>query len=183
MRSYASSLSGNMASAARLALAAISEASSMVRLGSCPMTDMTMLIIIWRRRILRASSSRSFGRLLSCSPQPCIPMCGPLQRGAVILIFRWHDQAGRCCPPLSSIVKRDRSPRNCREGLDLGHRGVQGGSRGLQSSGPLRRRNFMPAAEKRPQPDPNEKLVKVFDSEQETEVLVVKGLLDSAGIE
>jgi hypothetical protein len=32
-------------------------------------------------------------------------------------------------------------------------------------------------------PDPNEKLVKVFDSEQETEVLVVKGLLDSAGIE
>ena len=41
----------------------------------------------------------------------------------------------------------------------------------------------MPAAEKQPQPDPNEKLVKVFDSEQETEVLVVKGLLDSAGIE
>jgi hypothetical protein len=41
----------------------------------------------------------------------------------------------------------------------------------------------MPAAERQPQPDPNEKLVKVFDSEQETEVLVVKGLLDSAGIE
>jgi hypothetical protein len=34
-----------------------------------------------------------------------------------------------------------------------------------------------------PQPDPNEKLVKVFDSEQESEALVVKGLLDSAGIE
>lgn len=32
-------------------------------------------------------------------------------------------------------------------------------------------------------PDPNEKLVKVFDSEQETEALVVKGLLDSAGID
>jgi len=32
-------------------------------------------------------------------------------------------------------------------------------------------------------PNPNEKLVKVFDSEQETEALVVKGLLDSAGIE
>jgi hypothetical protein len=32
-------------------------------------------------------------------------------------------------------------------------------------------------------PDPNEKLVKVFDSEQETEALVVKGLLDSANIE
>jgi hypothetical protein len=32
-------------------------------------------------------------------------------------------------------------------------------------------------------PDPHEKLVKVFDSEQETEALVVKGLLDSAGID
>jgi hypothetical protein len=35
----------------------------------------------------------------------------------------------------------------------------------------------------RPQPDPNEKLVKVFDSEQESEALVVKGLLESEGIE
>ena len=34
-----------------------------------------------------------------------------------------------------------------------------------------------------PRPDPNEKLVKVFDSEQESEALVVKGLLDSAGID
>jgi hypothetical protein len=33
------------------------------------------------------------------------------------------------------------------------------------------------------QPDPNEKLVKVFDSEDESEALVVKGLLDSAGVE
>lgn len=32
-------------------------------------------------------------------------------------------------------------------------------------------------------PAPNEKLVKVFDSEQESEALVVKGLLDSAGID
>jgi hypothetical protein len=32
-------------------------------------------------------------------------------------------------------------------------------------------------------PDPNEKLVKVFDSEEESEALVVKGLLDSANIE
>jgi len=37
------------------------------------------------------------------------------------------------------------------------------------------------AAERRP--DPNEKLVKVFDSEQEPEAMVVKGLLDSAGID
>ncbi len=32
-------------------------------------------------------------------------------------------------------------------------------------------------------PDPNEKLVKVFDSEEESEALVVKGLLDSGGID
>jgi len=32
-------------------------------------------------------------------------------------------------------------------------------------------------------PNPNEKLVKIFDSETETEALVVKGLLDSANIE
>lgn len=34
-----------------------------------------------------------------------------------------------------------------------------------------------------PQPDPNEKLVKVFDSEQESEAMIVKGLLESAGID
>jgi hypothetical protein len=38
-------------------------------------------------------------------------------------------------------------------------------------------------AEAQPGPDPNEKLVKVFESEEETEALVVKGLLESAGIE
>ncbi|HEY1271543.1 MAG TPA: DUF2007 domain-containing protein [Terriglobales bacterium] len=32
-------------------------------------------------------------------------------------------------------------------------------------------------------PDPKEKLVKVFDAEQESEVLVVSGLLESAGID
>ena len=32
-------------------------------------------------------------------------------------------------------------------------------------------------------PDPNEKLVRVFDTEQESEALVVSGLLDSAGIQ
>lgn len=39
------------------------------------------------------------------------------------------------------------------------------------------------SAASQPLPDPNEKLVKVFDSEEETEALVVKGLLESAGIE
>lgn len=34
-----------------------------------------------------------------------------------------------------------------------------------------------------PRPDPNEKLVKVFDSEDESEAIVVKGLLDSAGVD
>jgi hypothetical protein len=32
-------------------------------------------------------------------------------------------------------------------------------------------------------PDPNEKLVKIFDTEQETEAMVVQGLLESAGID
>jgi Putative prokaryotic signal transducing protein len=32
-------------------------------------------------------------------------------------------------------------------------------------------------------PDPNEKLVKVFDSERESEALVVSGLLESVGID
>lgn len=31
-------------------------------------------------------------------------------------------------------------------------------------------------------PDPNEQLVKVFDTEQESEAMVVRGLLESAGI-
>ncbi len=32
-------------------------------------------------------------------------------------------------------------------------------------------------------PNPNEKLVRVFDTEKEAEALVIKGLLESAGIE
>jgi hypothetical protein len=32
-------------------------------------------------------------------------------------------------------------------------------------------------------PNPNEKLVKVFDSDQESEVMVVRGLLETAGID
>src|ERR1700683_446720 len=38
------------------------------------------------------------------------------------------------------------------------------------------------AGDAQPRPDPDEKLVKVFESEQEPEALGVKGLLDSAGI-
>jgi hypothetical protein len=33
-----------------------------------------------------------------------------------------------------------------------------------------------------PRPEPNEKLVKIFDTEQENEAIVVQGLLESAGI-
>jgi hypothetical protein len=40
---------------------------------------------------------------------------------------------------------------------------------------------LIPAAEQ--QPNPDKKLVKVFDSESESEAMVVKGLLDSAGID
>jgi hypothetical protein len=34
-----------------------------------------------------------------------------------------------------------------------------------------------------PIPRPNEKLVRIFDTEQETEAMVVRGLLESAGID
>jgi hypothetical protein len=34
-----------------------------------------------------------------------------------------------------------------------------------------------------PRPNPNEKLVRVFDTEQESEALIVHGLLESAGID
>src|ERR1700676_4476375 len=37
-----------------------------------------------------------------------------------------------------------------------------------------------PVAER---PNPNEKLVRVFDTEQESEAMVVRGLLESAGID
>jgi hypothetical protein len=40
-----------------------------------------------------------------------------------------------------------------------------------------------PAARAPARPDPNEKLVKVFDSELESEAMIVKGLLESAGID
>jgi len=34
-----------------------------------------------------------------------------------------------------------------------------------------------------PKPDPNEKLVRVFEAEQESEAMVVRGLLESQGID
>jgi hypothetical protein len=37
--------------------------------------------------------------------------------------------------------------------------------------------------EKMPSPNPHEKLVRVFDAEQESEAMVVQGLLESAGID
>jgi hypothetical protein len=40
-----------------------------------------------------------------------------------------------------------------------------------------------PNPQGRPKPEPNEELVKIFDTEQETEAIVVKGLLESAGID
>lgn len=40
-----------------------------------------------------------------------------------------------------------------------------------------------PVASAPPRPNPNEKLVKVFDSEVESEAMIVKGLLESGGID
>jgi len=40
-----------------------------------------------------------------------------------------------------------------------------------------------PSPQSDPQPEPNEKLIKIFDTEQENEAIVVRGLLESAGID
>jgi hypothetical protein len=40
-----------------------------------------------------------------------------------------------------------------------------------------------PEPQREHQPEPNEKLVKIFDTERENEAIVVQGLLESAGIE
>lgn len=40
-----------------------------------------------------------------------------------------------------------------------------------------------PSPQAGPKPEPNEKLIKVFDTEQENEAIVVQGLLESAGIQ
>jgi len=39
------------------------------------------------------------------------------------------------------------------------------------------------ADKSRKRPDPNEKLVRIFDTEQESEAMVVRGLLEANGIE
>jgi Putative prokaryotic signal transducing protein len=39
------------------------------------------------------------------------------------------------------------------------------------------------SAHREERPNPNEKLVRVFDTEQESEAMVVRGLLESAGID
>lgn len=39
----------------------------------------------------------------------------------------------------------------------------------------------MPEPTSSSQPEPNEKLIKIFDTEQENEAIVVQGLLESAG--
>jgi len=39
------------------------------------------------------------------------------------------------------------------------------------------------SAQRGERPNPNEKLVRVFDTEQESEAMVVRGLLESAGID
>src|SRR5581483_11108473 len=111
--SYANSLSGNMASAARLVLATISEASSTVRFGSWLITDITMLIMIWSRRIFRAPSSRS----VSCGcwlrsgisigpPIRMQPWC-PATRGCSPY-WMWLDGPGspHHVRPLSRIAAR-----------------------------------------------------------------------------
>src|SRR5208282_3117005 len=93
-----------MFSAARRALAAISAASSSVRSGSWLITDITMLIIICRRRSRRASSIPSL-----CSP-PVGSACDAMPDLALLfspfLLFSslWMLAAAPALRPNRSIV-------------------------------------------------------------------------------
>ena len=53
----------------------------------------------------------------------------------------------------------------------------------IREIGALMSEPAKPAPDVPPRPNPNEKLVKVFDSEVESEAMIVKGLLESAGID
>ena len=55
--------------------------------------------------------------------------------------------------------------------------------RGESLYGDLMSDPINPATSVPPRPNPNEKLVKVFDSEVESEAMIVKGLLESGGID
>src|SRR5271165_7190074 len=175
--SYANSLSGNMASAARLVLATSSAASSTVRPWSWLMTDMTMFIITWSRRSLRRSSSCSCCSLLagcdlpsssrSDSPIGVSPSrtgsahCwhGAFAGMAAQLQFRCSALPHRCAQWLwaaSYTETRDLQPAICIES--------RGGTMAEAAKG-------------------NEKLVQVFGTEEESEAMVVRGLLESAGID
>src|ERR1700677_595954 len=110
-----------MASAARLAPAANSEASSTVRLGSWLITDETIPIITCRRRILRASSSDSVDELLAgCglfewpddSPEFIVPSFNPQFRVQVELfqpapVLR---TVSRHCAPISKEINSPKVP-------------------------------------------------------------------------
>src|ERR1700691_2619003 len=167
-----------MASAPLLGLAASSDASSTVRLGSWLITDITMLIMTCRRRMLRASCSCSLtlpvctARCgLSIAPRfPC-PSAGGLRQPTSLF---WGQSRPRAMAP--------RCRTSVTYGVELsdGHGGCAGS--------PVKqiRGEAMPeagSANKEQRPNPNEKLVRVFDTEQEAEALGVRGLLESAGID
>ena len=90
--------------------------------------------------------------------------------------------ANQYCKSVGASKTRLRKA-TCREELESEKSGV----RALFMAADPRIGDYMAeetnATTEQQRPDPNEKLVKVFDSEQESEALVVKGLLDSAGIE
>src|SRR5208282_4817491 len=151
------------------------------------MTDMTMLIISCRRRNLRASSACSLNSLPSGSAgrySMRSPFCNTLDvRGisnVAPVLLRRNVRPTRYSATLSGGGKlpldvhlgdRRRHPRDRGMGTAVScYETNHGGSMPEPTNASFR-------------PDPNEKLVKIFDTEQETEAIVVQGLLESAGIE
>src|SRR5579862_314946 len=160
-----------MARAARRALAAISAASSTVMSWSWLITDITMFIMIWRRRSLRRSSSSSCCVLAGCrspasfrseSPMSS-PFAGPsatVPGRLYALQFDVFHTPTVAQASVGGIIHPNRTFA-ARAGASI----ANGGGRMAEAT------------------ESHEELVKVFDTDEESEAMVVRGLLESAGIE
>jgi len=173
---------GNMASAARRAPAASSAASSTVSFGSWPITDITILIMTCRRRIFRASSVASMeaSTRFGFSIVPRAGLSGRNLRPALLDVMPGAGDAVLWAlfsrPVGAGATASGRCPSVTAQAGDRRRRYNQGGGIMPEPAGSS-------SGADKPQPNPDEKLVRVFDTEQETEALVVRGLLESAGID
>jgi hypothetical protein len=91
-------------------------------------------------------------------------------------------RASQLSPALTSDISNVRplgSPASKHRGLNLVRQESQEDLQSERSQDG----DLVPMAEKAPAPNPDEKLVRVFDTEQDAEAMVVRSLLESAGID